>query len=141
MYGTTAMQQKRSKLTTDHLLCTGIDRLHHIQTLSGRIRLFYALTNWNGLNKTYDIVGFSNFVEILSDRYFWNSILFTMKYVIVFVIVANVVALTLAVAIESRPKARGFFRTIFYMPNMISMVIGGYMWMFIFTKVPLLSGR
>lgn len=60
---------------------------------------------------------------------------FTLKYVIVMVIVANVVALTLAVAIESRDHAKGFFRTIFYMPNMISMVIGGYMWMFIFTKV------
>jgi raffinose/stachyose/melibiose transport system permease protein len=30
---------------------------------------------------------------------------------------------------------KGFFRTVFYLPNMISMVIGGYMWMFIFTKV------
>ena len=44
-------------------------------------------------------------------------------------------ALALAVAIESRRRGRGVYRTIFYMPNMISMVIGGYMWMFIFTKV------
>lgn len=61
--------------------------------------------------------------------------LFTSKYVIVMVIVTNVIALGLAVAIESRRRAKGLFRTIFYMPNMISMVIGGYMWMFIFTKV------
>ena len=135
MYGTTAMQQKKIKNLQLIIFCAPALIVYIIFKLypagSG---FFYALTNWNGLNKTYDIVGFSNFVEILSDRYFWNSILFTMKYVIVFVIVANVVALTLAVAIESRPKARGFFRTIFYMPNMISMVIGGYMWMFIFTK-------
>lgn len=97
--------------------------------------VFYSLTNWNGLNKTYDFVGLSNFIELLSDQYFWNSMWFTFKYVIVIVLVSNIVALTLAVAIESRRRAKGFFRTIFYMPNMISMVIGGYMWMFIFTKV------
>lgn len=97
--------------------------------------IYYSLTNWNGLNKTYDFIGIDNFVEVLNDTYYWDSMWFTMKYVFVMVIVANVVALTLAVAIESRSKAKGFFRTIFYMPNMISMVIGGYMWMFIFTKV------
>jgi raffinose/stachyose/melibiose transport system permease protein len=51
------------------------------------------------------------------------------------VLLANVCALTLAVVIESRKRMKGFFRTVFYMPNMISMVIGGYMWMFIFTRV------
>lgn len=97
--------------------------------------MYYSLTNWNGLKKEYDFVGISNFIEILSDKYFWNSMWFTFKYVIVIVIVSNVIALTLAVAIESRRRAKGLYRTIFYMPNMISMVIGGYMWMFIFTKV------
>ena len=97
--------------------------------------LFYSLTDWNGLKKDYDFVGLSNFIEILSDTCFWNSMWFTFKYVIVFVIVANAVALTLAVAIESRRRVTGLYRTIFYMPNMISMVIGGYMWMFIFTKI------
>lgn len=97
--------------------------------------IYYSMTDWNGLSKTYNFIGLKNFIEMMGDTYFWSSMWFTLKYVIVMVIVANVVALTLAVAIESRDHAKGFFRTIFYMPNMISMVIGGYMWMFIFTKV------
>ena len=97
--------------------------------------ILYSLTNWNGLKKSWDFVGLSNFVELFSDKYFWDSMWFTFKYVIVMVLIANAVALLLAVAIESRRKTKGLFRTIFYMPNMISMVIGGYMWMFIFTKV------
>ncbi|MDD4083603.1 MAG: sugar ABC transporter permease [Sphaerochaetaceae bacterium] len=97
--------------------------------------IFYSVTDWNGLNKNFNIIGLDNFKEILSDVYFWNSIIFTLKYVVVMVIVANILALLLAVLIESLHKAKGFFRTIFYMPNMISMIIGGYMWMFIFTKV------
>ena len=97
--------------------------------------MYYSLTNWNGLKKNYEFVGLSNFLELLTDGYFWDSMWFTFKYVIVIVIVTNVIALTLAVAIESRRRGKGLFRTLFYMPNMISMVIGGYMWMFVFTKV------
>ena len=91
--------------------------------------IYYAMTDWNGVNKSGSFVGLSNFARALQDTYFWQSILFTFKYVAVMVIVANIIALTLAVAIESRKHARGVFRTVFYLPNMISMVIGGYMWM------------
>ena len=96
---------------------------------------YYAMTNWNGINKTYIFVGLSNFIEVLGDSYFWNSVLFTLKYVMVMVIITNIIALLLAVLIENLNRAKGLFRTLFYMPNMISMIIGGYMWMFIFTKV------
>ncbi|MBS5933998.1 MAG: sugar ABC transporter permease [Clostridiales bacterium] len=97
--------------------------------------VFYSMTDWNGLNKEFQFIGLSNFVELFQDQNFWRSMLFTLKYVVVMVVLCNVVALILAVAIESRPKGKGFFRTIFYMPNMISMIIGGYMWTFIFTKI------
>lgn len=97
--------------------------------------IYYAMTDWNGINKTSAFIGLANFQEILSDTYYWNAMGFTLKYVLVMVIIANVLALTLAVAIESRRHAKGLYRTIFYMPNMISMIIGGYMWMFIFTRV------
>lgn len=97
--------------------------------------VFYSMTDWNGLNKEFQFIGLSNFVELFNDQNFWRSMLFTLKYVVVMVVLCNVVALILAVAIESRPKGKGFFRTIFYMPNMISMIIGGYMWTFIFTKI------
>lgn len=97
--------------------------------------VFYSMTDWNGLNKEFQFIGLSNFVELFNDQNFWRSMLFTLKYVVVMVVLCNVVALILAVAIESRPKGKGFFRTMFYMPNMISMIIGGYMWTFIFTKI------
>lgn len=99
------------------------------------IGLYYGMTNWNGLRKTYDFIGFANYKEVFEDTYFLNSIWFTLKYVIVMVLVVNVIALALAVLIESRKRAKGLLRTVFYMPNMISMIIGGYMWMFIFTQV------
>lgn len=95
----------------------------------------YSMTDWNGLNKDFKFIGISNFTEVMKDTYFWDSVWFTLKYVIVMVIAANVIALLLAVAIESRKRGKGVLRTLFYMPNMISMIIGGFMWSFIFTKV------
>lgn len=97
--------------------------------------VYYSLTDWNGLSPDFQFVGFANYAKLGSDSDFWRSMAFTAKYVVAFVFFSNLFALLLAVAIESRHHLKGTLRTIFYMPNMISMVIGGYMWMFIFTKV------
>lgn len=98
--------------------------------------VWYSLSNWNGLNPTYKMVGFSNYVEALTkDPIFIDSLMFTLKYVVFMVILQNAAALLLALLIETRQRSRTFFRTIFFMPNMMSMIIGGFMWMFIFTKV------
>lgn len=98
--------------------------------------VWYSLTNWNGLNPFYDFVGISNYVEALrDDTYFVKSIWFTLKYVVYMVVLQNAIALMLAVLIESRRRSKVWFRTIFFMPNMLSLIIGGFMWVFIFTKV------
>ncbi|CAH1202192.1 Melibiose/raffinose/stachyose import permease protein MelD [Paenibacillus allorhizoplanae] len=98
--------------------------------------VWYSLTDWNGLNPTYNMVGLSNYIEALTDDpYFQDSIWFTLKYVIFMVVLSNFLAILLAVLIESQKRSKVWFRTIFFMPNMISLIIGGFMWMFIFTKV------
>ncbi len=95
---------------------------------------WYSLTNWNGLNKNYDFIGLKNYAAILKDTDFINSITFTLKFVLIMVVLQNIISLALAIAIESRNRSKTLFRTLVFMPNMISMIIGGFMWMFIFTK-------
>ncbi len=98
--------------------------------------LWYSLTDWNGLARSYRLVGLANYVEALTnDPPFLKSILFTLRYVVCMVVLQNASALLLAVFIESRARGRSFFRTVFFMPNMLSMIVGGFMWMFIFTRV------
>jgi len=97
---------------------------------------YYSFTDWNGLNKDYDLIVFANFVEVFKDDPdFVNSLLFTLKYVVVMVVLQNVLALFLAVLIESRTRSKGLFRTLFFMPNMISVIISAFMWTFIFSQV------
>ncbi|WP_249313256.1 carbohydrate ABC transporter permease [Lederbergia citrea] len=96
----------------------------------------YSFTNWNGLNPAYDFVGFSNYVEAFTeDMAFRHSFFFTLKYTAFVFVIQNVVALSLALLIESRTRSKGFFRTIFFMPNMISLIISALMFSFIFTNV------
>lgn len=98
--------------------------------------IFYSFTDWNGLNRTYSFVGLANYVEALwDDRYFVHSLWFTLKYVVWMVVLQNAIALALAVLIESKLKSKAFFRTVFFMPNMISLIISAFMWMFIFSQV------
>lgn len=102
-------------------------------TFSG---MFYSLTDWNGLNRDYSFIGLGNFVELFKeDPDFLNSLWFTLKYVICMLILQNVIALLLAVFIESRTRSKGLFRTLFFMPNMISTIISAFMWTFIFSQV------
>jgi raffinose/stachyose/melibiose transport system permease protein len=96
----------------------------------------YSFTDWNGLNKNFKFVGLNNFVEALTqDKYFLHSIGFTIKYVVAMVVLSNVIALFLAVLIDTRMKTQNLFRTFYFVPNMISFIIGAYIWQFIFKKV------
>jgi raffinose/stachyose/melibiose transport system permease protein len=96
--------------------------------------IVYSFTNWNGLAKDFDFIGLRNYIAMLSDKDFINAVLFTLKFVGIMVVLQNVVALALALMIESRNKTKALFRTLLFMPNMLSMIIGGFMWMFIFTR-------
>ncbi|TXK74624.1 carbohydrate ABC transporter permease [Paenibacillus sp. N3.4] len=102
---------------------------------------YYSFTNWDGLNKNYSFVGIHNFIEaIRDDANFRSSILFTAKYVLFAVIFQNAIALLLALLIESQSRGKGWLRTIFFLPSMLSIIISTFMWVFVFTKVmPALS--
>jgi raffinose/stachyose/melibiose transport system permease protein len=96
--------------------------------------LFYSFTNWNALYPNFKFIWFDNFIEALGDKNFTNSIFFSVKYVIAMVIIQNVLGLLFAVLIDSR-KRQGILRTIFFMPNMISLITSSFIWAFIFMKV------
>jgi raffinose/stachyose/melibiose transport system permease protein len=98
--------------------------------------LSYSFTNWNGVNPNFEFVGLDNFVKALTDdKNFLASIKFTLKYVLAMVVLTNILGLLLAIFIDARTKTSNLFRTAFFLPNMISFIIGAYIWQFIFRKV------
>ena len=51
------------------------------------------------------------------------------------VIAGNLVSILLAFLLDAKLKAKNFFRTIFFIPNTMSLLVVGYIWYFVYTKV------
>ncbi len=73
-------------------------------------------------------VGLSNYIKILSDGKFLNALWFTIKFAIVSVISVNILAFLLAIMLTRGLKGTNFFRTVFFMPNLIGGIVLGYIW-------------
>ena len=93
--------------------------------------LYLTFTDWNGFDYT-KITGFQNYTKSFTDPRFWTTMAFTLKFVIVSVILVNLVAFGLALLVTSKLKSSNLFRTFFFIPNLIGGVVLGVIWQFIF---------
>ncbi len=80
-------------------------------------------------------VGFSNYIKAFQDKTFGHSFWFTALFAIVSLIVINVIAFLLALALTQKIKGTNLFRTIFFMPNLIGGIVLGYIWQLIFNGI------
>lgn len=112
---------------------------HTFPTLQG---IFYSFTNWDGYSDSYDFVGFKNFASLFTDGNVLNAYLFTFKYAIVVTIFINVLSLLIALGLNSRIKFRNFFRGIYFLPNVLGVLIVGYIFNYIFANaVPMIGEK
>lgn len=95
----------------------------------------YSLTSWDGFATTKKFVGLQNYSRLFQDDAFWDAWWFTIKFTIGNTIIQNVVALLFAVALDSGIKAQKVYRTIFFVPCLISAVIVGFVWLKMFSNV------
>ncbi len=80
-------------------------------------------------------VGLSNYIKALSDTIFQHSFFYTAAFAFVTVIVINVAAFALAMALTKKLRGTNLFRTIFFMPNLIGGIVLGYIWQLIFSGI------
>ena len=96
--------------------------------------IFYSMTDWNGIKFT-EFVGLSNYIAMFKEVSFLWSLLITILFVVVNMIMVNVVGFALALLCTSRIKGIGFFRAAYFLPNLIGGIVLGYVWQFIFNNV------
>lgn len=95
-----------------------------------------SLTSWNGLDQNITMVGFSNYIKILTDDPgFYNSLRVTAIYAICYVVTLNIFALLLALLFEHKVVGGGIFKGIIFLPNATSLIIVAFVWQFLFTGV------
>jgi len=81
-------------------------------------------------------VGWSNYTRAFTDDpNFLNAAVFTVKFALVSVVLINVLAFALALLLTRKLKGTNFFRTVFFMPNLIGGIVLGYIWQLIINGV------
>ena len=95
----------------------------------------FSLTSWNGLTSDKPFVGLKNYVTLFNDSNFLQSWWFTIKFTIGNTIIQNVLALLFAVALDSGIKAQKIYRTVLFIPCLISSVIVGFIWLKMYSNV------
>jgi len=95
--------------------------------------LILSFTDSYGMKSTYNWVGFSNYTEALTDSSFLGTISTTFTYTLVAVLGSNLLALALALMLDGRMRGRNVLRAVFFIPNIMSLLVVGYVWRFVYT--------
>ena len=96
--------------------------------------IVYSFTNFKGFGD-FDWVGLRNYINLFQDSRVGNSYIFTFKLAIVSTIVVNVISLILALALNSKIKAKGFLGAAYFLPNVLGGLIVGYIFNYLFTYI------
>lgn len=85
--------------------------------------------------KDATFVGFSNYIAAFKDTTFVDAFKFTTLFAIVVLVLINVLAFLVALALTQKMKGTNIFRTVFFMPNLIGGIVLGYVWQLIFDAI------
>ncbi|WP_456276562.1 carbohydrate ABC transporter permease [Bacillus sp. AK128] len=94
--------------------------------------IFYSFTNWKGYGD-WEFVGFENFIRFFTDDRTQHSYAFTFQYSILSTILVNIISLATAMALNANIMFKKTLRAIYFLPNILSVLIVGFIFGFIFS--------
>lgn len=94
--------------------------------------IYLSFTNWNGVAETKDFVGLANYVRMVGDatalKAFYNNVI----WVIIGTIAPVAIGLFEALLVWSGSRGALFFRTLFFLPFVLPLVVVGLVWQWIY---------
>lgn len=93
--------------------------------------ILLSFQSWDGVSPDSPWVGFANYEFVAGDPIFWASMRNVLFFGVVGFFVGNGIALAMALAVNSVTRGRTFFRTVFYLPSVLSVVVVGLLFTFI----------
>lgn len=91
------------------------------------LSVYYSAMNWDGISPM-TFIGLDNFIEIMKDPVFWNSLKNNIFIMLAGIIGTIPFGLFLALLLNMKLKGSGFFRTVGFLPVVISSVIVSLIW-------------
>ncbi|MHB8890593.1 MAG: carbohydrate ABC transporter permease [Candidatus Limnocylindrales bacterium] len=102
-----------------------------------------SLYRWNAFSPKEVWVGLGNYEALLRDPIFWSSLLHNVAYAVVSVVCQVGGGLVLAAVLEElvHSRLRGLFRTIYFVPAVLSLTITGLLFQFMYNpQIGLVNG-
>lgn len=96
--------------------------------------IFYSFTNYRGYGE-WDFIGFSNFLNVFQDDRALGAYGFTFQFAVVSTLAVNIISLFIAKGLSSKIKFYKTLRAIYFVPFILSMIIIGYIFRFMFTNL------
>ncbi|MDR0300601.1 MAG: sugar ABC transporter permease [Streptococcaceae bacterium] len=110
---------------------------HTLPFLQG---IFYSLTDWQGFG-VWSFVGLNNYLHLFTDPTILGAYAFTFKFAIAATVTVNILSLLIALGLNSKIKLQGFLKAVYFMPYMLSTLIIGFVFTFIFSNLIPQIGR
>jgi raffinose/stachyose/melibiose transport system permease protein len=92
------------------------------------LNLPLSFSSWTTYRSVIVWNGLTNFNVLYSQGYLINAIWVTVAYSVIAMLVQNVVSLSLAYSLRESTLLNGFFRSVFFLPVLISPLAVGYIW-------------
>lgn len=100
-----------------------------------------SFTDWSGTSPDYSFIGIKNYIDIFQDERFRNALIFNFKYTILLTVGTVIISLIIAIVLNQKIRGRGFFRSVFFLPAILSLVTVGLIWNELFYRVIPLIGE
>lgn len=93
--------------------------------------ILLSFQTWDGVSPDQPWVGFANYEFVAGDPIFWASMRNVLFFGVVGFFLGNGIALVMALAVNRITRGKTFFRTVFYLPGVLSVVVVGLLFSFI----------
>ncbi len=97
--------------------------------------IYLSFTNWNGVAETKDWVGLSNYARMFGDGAVLKSFFNNVIWVILGTILPVVIGLFLALILWSGARGSLLFRTLFFLPFILPLVVVGIVWQWLYNPL------
>ena len=91
------------------------------------LSVYYGMTDWSGIGKM-NFIGFSNYTDIFKDTAFWISLKNALTLTLVTIFIQNPFAIIIGIMLLNCKKGERTFRTIYFIPAVISVVVTTKLW-------------
>lgn len=104
------------------------------------LQAFYlSFTSYEYIGEAPKWIGFNNFLRLWKDAVFWKTLENTFLYLVCVVPILVFMPLILAILVNQKLKGMNWFRTAYYTPVVISMVVAGIAWKWLYAENGLLN--